>query len=87
MSWRATVEGYPSILDGLPHPNGVRTLSHVRVVGPGLPVESPVSRALTDRHLVEFAEGPEHLLELFFDGGVGQSWDLRPTLPLVIWHR
>ena len=87
MTWLATLEEFPAILERLPHPNGIRELTRVLVAGPGLPVESAVSRALVRKGLVEFVRGPDHHLELFFDHGAGRNWDFRPTLPLVIWYR
>ena len=87
MSWTATVEEFPLILAGLPHPNGIRELTRVRLVGPELPVESVVVRALESTGLVEFVSGPKHVLELVFDRGTVENRDFLPTLPLVVWHR
>lgn len=87
MTWSATLEEFPAIFERLPHPNGIRELTRVRVAGPGLPVESAVSRALIRKGIVEFVQSPDHHLELFFDHGARRSWDFRPTLPLVIRYR
>ena len=87
MSWTATVNEFPAILERLPHPNGIRELTGVRLAGPGRPVESVLGRALENRRLVEFVAGPDHLLKLYFDHGTAQNWDFRPTLPLVMWYR
>ena len=87
MTWRATVEAYPGVLQNLPHPNGIRQLTQVRILGPGPPVESVVSRVLAGSGLVEFVSGPDHVLELVFDGGGVGRRDFRPALPLVIRHR
>ena len=87
MTWRATVEAYPGVLQNLPHPNGIRQLTQVRILGPGPPVESVVSRVLAGSGLVEFVSGPDHVLEFVFDGGGVGRRDLRPALPLVILFR
>ena len=64
------------------HPAGVRRITRVLVRGP----QAQPSRLSTlDVRLVRFEEWDGPLLEVEFDGGVrGQTWDLRPALPVLL---
>src|SRR5688572_18104825 len=62
----------------VPHPNGAREITGLRLVSP-VPFQSPAAQALT------VSDGPEYLAILELDEGVRQeSADFRPHLPLVI---
>jgi len=63
------------------HPAGFRRVTGVVMRGPG----TKRFRSGLDLRLVRFRESDEPLLEMQFDGGGrGQTWDLRPTLPLIL---
>lgn len=58
------------------HPAGLRAMTHVRIAGP-----QPFPPRAAG---IETAAGPEHFLEITFDGGLGgHSADFRPGLPLA----
>ena len=67
----------------LEHPSGFREITGVCVVSP-LIEETSITQAMTRAGVISSKIGPEHLLELEFDGG-GQAkhMDFRPDLPLV----
>jgi hypothetical protein len=64
------------------HPARVRRITRVLVRGP----QAQPSRLSTlDVRLVRFEEWDRPLLEVELDGGVrGQTWDLRPALPVLL---
>ena len=86
MRWDVRTEAEPGLLRRAAHPLGVRAVSRVRVHGPGFPSDSEAVRYLMDNEVVEFVLAESHFLELEFDGRREQRLDLRPTLPLVIYH-
>jgi hypothetical protein len=67
------------------HPVGFRELTRVLVRGPQPP--SPVAEdAAREVANLTFVQGPEHLMEIGFDGErAGLSADLRPLLPLLLF--
>jgi hypothetical protein len=68
----------------LEHSVGFREVTGVRLTGPGFADPSAVARAVALTGAVVLAEGPEHLLEVTFDGGGRtEGKDFRPGLPLV----
>jgi hypothetical protein len=69
----------------LTHPAGVHEITRVRLTGPDGQDASAAARAVTRTGVVALAQGPEHLLEIGFDGEQrGRSTDFRPALPLVL---
>ena len=80
---RAPKDAPPERRQPLDHPSGFREITGVRIVSPSLQ-ESWVTRRMTRAGVISSKIGPEHLLELDFDGG-GQEkrMDFRPDLPLV----
>ena len=67
----------------LEHPSGLREMTGVRIVSPLLE-ETSLTHAMTRAGVVDSNTGPEHLLELQFDGGSqAKSMDFRPDLPLI----
>jgi len=67
----------------LDHPAGFRDVTGVHVVGPPLSSTS-VTRAMADKRLITVQTGPEHLLEVQFDGGTKNGKvDFQPDLPLI----
>jgi hypothetical protein len=69
----------------LEHALGVREVTALRVVAPFAAPPSGVLQAAERTGAVAFRRGPEHLLEIGFDGEAqGQRSDLRPALPLVL---
>lgn len=64
------------------HPGGVRRITRVVVGGAHA---QPSGLAALDVRLVRFEESHDPLLEVEFDGGLrGQTWDLRPALPVIL---
>ncbi len=86
MRWDLRTEAKPDLLRSADHPLGLSKVTRIRVHGPGLPSDSEAVRFLTSAGLVEFGSAESHLLELEFDNRRGRQVDLRPTLPLVIYH-
>jgi hypothetical protein len=65
------------------HGIGFHEVSRLRFTGPSADSPSGAARVVSGA-AVAFAPGPEHLLEITFDGGVrGGHADFRPALPLV----
>jgi hypothetical protein len=68
----------------LEHPSGLRDITGVRVVCPSIE-EGSVTAAMTRAGVISSERGPEHLLELVFDGGhETRRMDFRPGLPLFV---
>jgi hypothetical protein len=68
----------------LAHAAGFREVTHVRITGPLADNPSAAAEAVLRTQAVTLVRGPEHLLELTFDGGTQQrSKDFRSALPLV----
>lgn len=68
----------------LEHPAGLRDITAVRVVCPLL-VQTSITLAMMHAGVISVTTGPEHLLELQFDGGhPARGKDFRPDLPLII---
>jgi hypothetical protein len=66
----------------LEHPSGFREITNVRVVSPVLD-ETSITRTMTQAGVISSNTGPEHLLELEFDGCHQEKRkDFRPDLPL-----
>ena len=80
---RAPKEAPPERRQPLEHPSGFREITGVRIVSPSLQ-ETSITHAMTRTGVISSKIGPEHLLELEFDGG-GQEkrLDFRSDLPLV----
>ena len=80
---RAPKDAPPERRQPLEHPSGFREVTGVGVVSP-LIEETSITRAMTRAGVISSNTGPEHLLELEFDGG-GQAkrMDFRPDLPLA----
>ena len=58
-------------------------MTGVRIVSPSLQ-ETSITHAMTRAGVISSKIGPEHLLELEFDGGRQEKrMDFRPELPLV----
>lgn len=69
----------------LDHPNGARTITHVRVGSPHSTGASEPMLALIRAGFVSLGQSREHLLELSFDQKRrGQRLDVQPDLPLVL---
>lgn len=67
----------------LEHPASLRDITAVRIVCPFLRKTS-LTVAMTDEGVISLGTGPEHLLELQFDGGrQAKRMDFRPDLPLA----
>jgi hypothetical protein len=69
----------------LDHGVGFREITQVRITGPA--VDSRSTPASLAPGTVTLEPGPEHLLEITFDGGAQQrNEDFRPVMPLVfVW--
>jgi hypothetical protein len=69
----------------LDHAAGLREITRVTLVLPGVDRPSPELRAVLDTGIVELRAGAAPLMELGFDGEAReQALDLRPGLPLVL---
>jgi hypothetical protein len=65
------------------HGAGFQEVTHLHFTSPAADSPSAAARAVAGA-AVALEPGPEHLLEITFDGGVrGKSADFRPALPLV----
>lgn len=85
MSWLALRSMGPGSPEQLRHPNGVKRITSLRLAGPGLGAHSEALTHLIQQEVVEVREAKRHFLELEFDHGrAGETFDARPTLPLVI---
>ena len=62
MRWDAKTEAEPEVLRAAIHEPGLGEVTHIRVLGPGLPSRSEPIRTLTENGIVEFASAEEHLL-------------------------
>lgn len=82
---RAPQDAPPERRQPFEHPSGLREITGVRLVSPVLE-EASVTYAMTRAGVISSNTGPEHLLELEFDGG-GQArrMDFRPDLPLIFY--
>lgn len=68
----------------LNHAIGFNELTEVVLASPRPEVWSSAGRAIVDAGLITVQEGPEHLLELVFDGHTqGRTEDFRPHLPIL----
>ncbi|HYW48933.1 MAG TPA: hypothetical protein VE959_39080 [Bryobacteraceae bacterium] len=80
---RIPAEAPPDRRQPIDHPSGLREITGVRIVCPVLP-ETSLTLAMTRAGVITSNTGPEHLLELLFDGAhQGNALDFRPDLPLV----
>jgi len=70
--------------DLLAHPMGSRRITRIEIHGP--PAQRPRAADL-DLRLIQFEPAPEAYVVIELDGGqLGQVWDFRPELPLVLQH-
>jgi len=77
------MEGGREMRQPTEHPAGLREITRVRLVCPPLS-ETSVTRAMASKKAIALETGPEHLLELEFDGErQGLRRDFHPDLPLV----
>jgi len=80
---RAPKDAPPERLQPMEHPLGLREITGVRIVSPSLQ-ETSITNAMTRAGVISSKIGPEHLLELKFDGGRQEErMDFRPDLPLA----
>jgi hypothetical protein len=69
----------------LSHPIGFQEVTQIRLTCPAGGSYSAAAAAVLRTGAVTLASGPEHLLQMTFDGGTqGRSTDFRPALPLVL---
>jgi len=80
---RAPADAPPERRQPLEHPCGLREITGVRIVSLSLQ-ETSITHAMMHAGVISSKMGPEHLLELEFDGGRREKgMDFRPDLPLV----
>jgi hypothetical protein len=80
---RAPALAPPERRQPLDHPAGIQQVTRVHLVCPPLPAAC-VTQAMADLKVISLENGPDHILELEFDGGHGgRQIDFRPDLPLV----
>ena len=85
MAWNEQIKVAPQLLGRINHDLGLKNLSGIRIIGPGLPTISDAITTLKDQNLVKFKSGDSHLVELIFDHGLnGKTVDVRPSLPLIL---
>ena len=80
---RIPAEAPPDRRQPLEHPSGLREVTGVRIVCPALQ-ETSLTLAMTHAGVISSNTGPEHRIELLFDGGrQANGMDFQPVLPLV----
>ncbi len=68
----------------LAHTVGFQEVTQIRLTSPVEGSPSAAAAAVLRTGTATLVSGPEHLLEMRFDGGTqGRSKDFRPVLPLV----
>ena len=65
------------------HALPIRRICALSVGVRGCDALSATSRCAEQHGLIRYFESPQPLLEIFFAGPAGQSYDLRPQLPLI----
>jgi len=69
------------------YPNGVKRITHVRIIAPKSYTPVPAVTYARDAGAIELATGDAWLAEITFDGGrKHETRDLRPDLPLLIHY-
>ena len=86
MRWDLRTQDNPELLHSAQHRLDLGEVTKIRVHGPGLPSASQPVRVLEEQELVDFVPSDNYLLEIEFDGRRESTVDLRPALPLVIYH-
>jgi len=72
---------------GAKHPNGVKRITHVRIVAPRGYTPAPAMTYARDIGAIELGSGDAWLAEITFDGGKKhETRDLRPDLPLLVHY-
>jgi hypothetical protein len=67
------------------HANGLRAIRKMRITVTDGAALTPAIRGVERLGIATFAQGPEPLMELFFDEATqGRSADLRPDMPLLL---
>ena len=80
---RTPAEAPPDRRQPLDHPAGLREVTAARIVSPPLE-DTSLTVAMARIGVIGLSTGPEHLLELSFDGSLqANRMDFRPDLPLV----
>ena len=79
---RTPKDAPPDRRQPMEHPSGFREITDVRIVSPSLQKTS-ITHAMTRAGVISSKLGPEHLLELEFDGASEKRRDFRPDLPLA----
>ncbi len=74
-----------TLQERLEHPVGIREMTSAHIVIPDLLESSQTAQAIVEASMLTVTAGPEHLLELTFDGNqCGLQQDLRLSLPLIM---
>lgn len=68
------------------HSNGAKKLTKIVLTSVEVDLNTETMEAVNGMETMTVKNGAEHLMELYFDHQVqGQSFDLRPELPLIIY--
>lgn len=68
------------------HPNGAKKITAITITSTDLDLATKTMKAINGIDNLTVKNGPEHLMELFFDNNVqGKTIDLRPELPLIVY--
>ncbi len=68
------------------HPNGAQKITDIVITSRGLNLNTETIKAVNGIENLTVKSGKEHLMEVHFDNDIqGESFDLRPELPLIIY--
>ncbi len=68
------------------HPNGAQRVTRINITSTDVDRAAETIQTLNGIDILTVQRGPAHLMELYFDDQVqGQSFDLRPEIPIVIY--
>ncbi|MBC2846735.1 VOC family protein [Winogradskyella flava] len=68
------------------HKNGAQKITNIIITSTDLDVNTETIKAVNGTENLTVKNGPEHLMELYFDNNIQQkTFDLRPQLPLIVY--
>ena len=67
------------------HPNGAKRITNIVITSIDLDLKTETIKALNGVQNLTIRNGKEQIMELYFDNNIqGETFDLRPELPLII---
>ena len=67
------------------HPNGAKKITNIVITSIDLDLKTETIKALNGVQNLTIRNGKEQIMELYFDNNIqGETFDLRPELPLII---